>query len=533
MDRATSMGKDSAKGSLQLFIGRTLSTLIMAVGSIILALIISPGDLGLYAIALIPATTFALFQDWGVNSAIIKYCAQFRAKEKDEKEIGQVILSGLTFEITTGIILTVISILTANFVAVLLHRPDAVLLISLASLTILSGSILGSAQAVFVGCERMVLITYGMIVQAVGQCVLPVFLVYEGYGALGAVLGYVLSTISACIFASLLLYFGILRKLHVNLTKQINFRQNLRPLLNYGIPLATGTIIGSIVTQVSSFIIPSVANNAMIGNYKIAINFAIILTFFTAPITTVLFPAFSKIDPHSESSVLKTVFSASVKYASLFLLPATMAMMVLSKSIVSTIYSDKYPYAPYLLSLYIIVNLFVIFGSLSSSNLLSALGETKLLMKLNLAALFIGLPLAFFLIPLLGIPGMIITSFSAGLPGLFFILYWLWKNYKIKLEFKSPLKIFISSLVAAIVTFVYLTFISAPAWLLLITGLALFLLVYLVAIPISGAVSQDDINNLRTMLLGMGWMSKILEIPLSFIERLLRKFLPTKKQSEN
>jgi fatty acid desaturase len=128
---------------------------------------------------------------------------------------------------------------------------------------------------------------------------------------------------------------------------------------------------------------------------------------------------------------------------------------------------------------------------------------------------------------------MIITSFSAGLPGLFFILYWLWKNYKIKLEFKSPLKIFISSLVAAIVTFVYLTFISAPAWLLLITGLALFLLVYLVAIPISGAVSQDDINNLRTMLLGMGWMSKILEIPLSFIERLLRKFLPTKKQSEN
>jgi len=39
----------------------------MAVGSIILALIISPGDLGLYAIALIPATTFALFQDWGVK----------------------------------------------------------------------------------------------------------------------------------------------------------------------------------------------------------------------------------------------------------------------------------------------------------------------------------------------------------------------------------------------------------------------------------------------------------------------------------
>ena len=271
----------------------------------------------------------------------------------------------------------------------------------------------------------------------------------------------------------------------------------------------------------------------MIGNYKIAVNFAIILTFFTTPISTVLFPAFSKIDPHSETSVLRTVFSASVKYASLFLLPATMAMMVLSKSMISTIYADKYPYAPYLLSLYVIVNLFVIFGSLSSSNLLSALGKTQLLLKLNLAALFIGLPLAFFLIPLLGLPGMIITSFSAGLPGLFFILYWLWKNYKINLEFKSPLKIFISSLVAAIATFVYLRFVPAPAWLLLISGLALFIVVYLVAIPVSGAVDQADINNLRTMFLGMGRMSKLLEIPLSFIERLLGKSLSTKEQSGN
>ena len=154
----------------------------------------------------------------------------------------------------------------------------------------------------------MVLITYGMIVQAVGQCVLPVFLVYMGYGAFGAVLGYVLSSISACIFASLLLYFGVLRKLHVNLTMHINLRQNLRPLLSYGIPLATGTIIGSIVTQVSSFIIPSVANNAMIGNYKIAVNFAILLTFFTAPISTVLFPAFSKIDPHTETRFYEQFF---------------------------------------------------------------------------------------------------------------------------------------------------------------------------------------------------------------------------------
>jgi len=44
MDKALRMGKDSASGSLQLFIGRTVSTVIMAVGAIILGLLILPAD---------------------------------------------------------------------------------------------------------------------------------------------------------------------------------------------------------------------------------------------------------------------------------------------------------------------------------------------------------------------------------------------------------------------------------------------------------------------------------------------------------
>ena len=101
--------------------------------------------------------------------------------------------------------------------------------------------------------------------------------------------------------------------------------------------------------------------NTMIGNYQAAIQFATILTFFTIPVSTVLFPAFSKINPKNEIKLLQIVFASSVKYAAMILIPATTAMMVLSKPMISTLFGEKWIYAPFFLTLYVISNLFTIF----------------------------------------------------------------------------------------------------------------------------------------------------------------------------
>src|SRR3990170_6208897 len=100
MDKALTIGQTSAIGSVQLFIGRILSTVIAAVGTIILGyLFIHEGDYGLYTIALIPHATMLLFLDWGVGPAMIKYCAQCRAANK-EGDARKIIAAGLTFEFT-------------------------------------------------------------------------------------------------------------------------------------------------------------------------------------------------------------------------------------------------------------------------------------------------------------------------------------------------------------------------------------------------------------------------------------------------
>jgi hypothetical protein len=44
----------------------------------------------------------------------------------------------------------------------------------------------------------------------------------------------------------------------------------------------------------------------------------------------------------------------------------------------------------------------------------------------------------------------------------------------------------------------------------------------LIAAPLIGAINQTDINNLRAMFSGLGIISKLLEIPLTLVEKQLK-----------
>jgi O-antigen/teichoic acid export membrane protein len=58
------MGKTSATGSFQLLIGVATSTIIMAVGTVILTRLLGQANYGLYALAYAPSVMINLFRDW-------------------------------------------------------------------------------------------------------------------------------------------------------------------------------------------------------------------------------------------------------------------------------------------------------------------------------------------------------------------------------------------------------------------------------------------------------------------------------------
>ncbi len=519
MEKALKMGKVSVTGSFQLFIGKAASTIILAVGSIILARLMAPAEYGLYAIALVPSMTLSLFRDWGIGKAMAKYIAHYKAIGKDEN-IHDIIAAGLIFRVTIGLVLSLLSLFLASFIATtIFNRPETTFLISIASIAIISESVLTAAQSNFTGFERMKLTSFTLICQSIIKSIAGPLLVLVGYGAMGAVLGYTFSFLIAGVIAIILLYFLLFKNLKKSSFHLADMSKTLKIMLRYGVPLSISSILVSFLYQFYAFLMAFYCNDVMIGNYQIAVNFAMFITFFTYPIATVLFPAFSKLDPKREFQLLRTVFSSAVKYAALFLVPATMVTLVLSESVVGTVFGQKWVHAPLFLSLYVVQNLFVLIGGFIVYSFLQGVGETKILLKLSILKLSLGIPLAFILIPTYGIVGVILGTFFADIPYQILGLHWLWRHYNAKPDFKISAKIFLAAAIATIATYLSLNLLVTAEWVKLLIGGTLFLTVYILTAPIIGAISQKDTQTLRTMFSGLGVISKLINIPLALAEK--------------
>jgi O-antigen/teichoic acid export membrane protein len=157
-----------------------------------------------------------------------------------------------------------------------------------------------------------------------------------------------------------------------------------------------------------SFTMTIYAGSEMMGNYFSAVYFSILLTFISLPISTVLFPTFSKLNVERETGLVKKIFVSSVKYTSFLLVPATMALISLSTPLICTLFPKngifsslfvatatlKFPYAPMFMTLLAVTNLLVLFGNISLGTFQTGIGKTNQIMKQGLVSLAIGLPLA-------------------------------------------------------------------------------------------------------------------------------------------
>ncbi len=544
MDKALQMGKSSTTGSFHLLIGVVASTVILAVGTLILAGFLTVDQLGLYGIVLIPATMIGFFRDWGVNYAMTQQIASLRAAGNDS-EIRKVIVAGTFFEVITGIVLSLVSLGLALPLAYILQRPEAAGYIAIMSISIFGGALISAATGIFVGFEKMKFNSFAQIFQSVVKTVLSSFLVIVGFGVIGAVVGNIVSFIAGAIVAILIVYFSLFRPLKRYDIGKIEIWQTLKPLLSYGIPLTVSSIVAGVLPQFFAFIMAIYAGNGMMGNYYAATYFAVLLTFLTFPIATSLFPVFSKLNPEKEIKLVATVFSSSVKFTALLLVPATILIMTVSTPLVGTLFGTKFPFAPLFLTLSSIINLYVVFGNISLNAFQTGIGKTRQVMKQSLLSLAVGLPLAYLLVSQLttlggatlgqfyavigGILGILISS----IPGMVWGLIWAWRNYDAKADFKVSAKILAASSLAALATLaILIIFAGTPYWFLLIIGVVVFLLVYFVSAPLIGAINRADIYNLTSMVSGLGPISKIINYFLLKMRRLAKEPSNNKKETD-
>jgi O-antigen/teichoic acid export membrane protein len=290
-------------------------------------------------------------------------------------------------------------------------------------------------------------------------------------------------------------------------------------------PLSASNIIDSIQVQFYGFILPIFVLPDIIGNYGIANTFVVLIGFFATPITTVLFPAFSKLDPQEDREALKNVYQFSIKYASLFVVPVAAITMTLSQPGISVLF-PQYSAAPLFLALLAITYLYTPFGMLSNANLINSQGQTKFILKLTLINAALGFPLSIVLISQFGVIGLIITILTIGWPSRIIGLRWLKKQYGVAPDWASSAKILLSSATASTVTYTIVSIAPFSIWIRLIIGALVFMGVLIIATLLSRTIDRTDINNLRGMLADLGPFRRLFNFLLNIIEKLMTYLQP-------
>ncbi len=522
MSNAADIGKVSAKGGFNVLWGLIVSSIISAVGVVFIGRLLGSDAYGLYTIALTAPNLILIFRDWGVTYAMIRFTAKYRAEGRID-EVRSVIFSGLLFEFITGTVLCILSFALSDYIATsIFNRPVLAPLMQIASFYILASGLISAASAAFTGLERMALNSVMNICLSIIKTGLIIGLVLLGFGTSGAVIGLTTATFLAGLIGIVLL-FSIYRTLPKPFSFKLEVKEYLKEMLAYGIPLSIAVIIASFMAQYYAFLLPIyyVSDNSMIGNYGIAQTFIVLIGFFSTPITTMMFPAFSKLDHQKDKETLKQVYQFSVKYAALLVVPVVALIMALAEPGVSVLFGNTYAAAPLFLALLAIGYSYAAFGNLSTSNLINSQGHTNFILKTTILTACVGLPIGSVLVLNYGVIGLIITSLIEGLPSLAISLYWIRKHYGATVDWRSSAGILLSSAVAAAVTYGTISVVAFSSIVELVLGAAVFVVSIAAGLLLTRSISRSDVDNARLIVNGLGVVGRIVGRFLAFIERIM------------
>ena len=451
-----------------------------------------------------------------------RFTAKYRAEGRID-EIRSIFFSGIIFEVALGLVLSLLSFFFADFLATsVFNRPVIAPLIQIACFYIFANGLIAAATAAFTGYEKMELNSVMLIFQSLLKTVLIIALVILGLGTSGAVMGFTAGTFIAGIIGIFLIW-TIYRRLPKPYTHRLEIKAYLSAMLSYCLPLSFATIITGLLPQFYAFLLPIhySTDNVMIGNYGIAVNFVVLITFFAMPVTTMLFPAFSKLDAEKDNAPLRNIFQFSVKYASLIVVPAAALVMCLSVPAVDTLFGSTYSAAPLFLALLAVQYLYTAFGNLSLAGFLNGQGQTSYFLKLAVLTGSIGFPMGYIAIMNFGVLGLIATALTASIPSLFIGLRFIKKTYGVTLDWFSSAKILFSSAIAGSVTYVAVSLLSFSSWVELILGAIIFVIVLVPAAILTRSISRSDVANLRGMTSGLGVVGKLLSMVLEVLEKLM------------
>jgi O-antigen/teichoic acid export membrane protein len=528
-DELTQVAQDSARGGFFLISGTAVATVVLAVASILIARFLGPELYGQYALALVVPQLLFLFTDLGINQGITKFTSMLKSRGETHRIAG-IIKHGLIMRAIIGLAIFAVNYAFAGVIAAsLLQRPELAFYIQIASISILFQVVLTTTTSAFVGLDKTEYQAIVTSVQATAKTIISITLILAGLGITGAIIGHTVSFIIAAVASIPLLWLIVHKKATAN--KSDNLETNLKTLFRYGTPLYISVLLAGFLPLFMNVTLAFFTTDTEIGNYKAAINFATLLTVLAIPITTVLLPAFSKLD-NTTNQKIRDFFKIALKYTTIIVIPVAILIIVFSNEIVRIIYGGTYESAPLFLSTYCLIYLLVGIGYLTLPSLFNGLGETRTTMKIGIITFFTLTILVMPLTQMYGVQGAITALFIANVAGMLYGAQKARTKFKIDFDIKNTSKIYIIALVSAAISLIFSKIANLSGLPNLALGGTIYVFAYLTLMPSLNVVTHTELQKSLLATQSTPILKKILQPLVSYQQRITRLKINLKQQKQ-
>jgi O-antigen/teichoic acid export membrane protein len=318
---------------------------------------------------------------------------------------------------------------------------------------------------------------------------LAIFLALINLGLMGVVSGFLIGSIFGTISTILFVRGNFI---------ETETKFSVNPLIKFSYPLFLSSLASIITTQVDVVVIASLTSSyELVGVYSIAVKSLLALNIVWQPIMITIFPLISSKSGLDQPQNITNVIKTTSRYLAYTTIPSCLILVIISPSILEVFYGSQYVTGATALAILAISTILFSFINLLIT-ILTAIGKTNYVLRLNLLTALSSIILLFGLVPLFDINGAAFARIIAYTISLFVSFYYVNKFQKIKFDIGAILKALIASLMILpfLQLFEYILK-GVSVYYILIIELLIAALIYLGSLYTLKALNKKDFDLLR------------------------------------
>jgi PST family polysaccharide transporter len=329
----------------------------------ILAHLLSPGDFGLVALALVFTEFANIIGEMGISSALIQ-----KQDATDDHYS-----SAFWLNIIVGVFLMLLMMILSSFVAWFYKKPELTLILMALSVNFVFASFTIIQQALLKKEMEFKTLAVISIVATVFASVTSIYFAYRGHGVWSLIYQSLTFT-----FLNALLLWGISQWR----PKLIFSLAHIKDIYRFSLNLTGSSVINYFARNIDKLLIGKFLDVQSLGFYSIAYKIMMYPLYHVAwIINQVMFPVFSKLQ--GDSKRLYNIYKQAMKAVSLLAVPLMAGFFVIAPEFVQAVYGEKWTPVAFLIRVFCASGMIQSIASISTT-VCVACGKTSFKLKTDI-----------------------------------------------------------------------------------------------------------------------------------------------------